>query len=74
MPPSLRLVQPRIEQDTLIVRTAREARARAESLSGHPMQPSREESAALDRIAYWERYLIRWRAGRDAQRVMERAA
>jgi hypothetical protein len=65
IPRSLRLVQPRIEQDVLIVRTAQEARARAESLSGHPMQPSREESAALDRIAYWERYLIRWRVDHD---------
>ena len=56
----------RIELDALIVRTAREQRERHEVLSGHPMQPSKEESAALDRIAYWERYLIRWRSARRA--------
>ena len=67
IPRSLRLVRPRIEQDALIVGTAREMRERHETLAGHPMQPTREESAALDRIAYWERYLIRWRAARDEQ-------
>lgn len=43
IPPSLRLVRPRIEQDAWIVRTAREMRARHEALAGHPMQRCRAE-------------------------------